>query len=72
MRLECSARIPNEEERRAVMMWVRMVANVGYSEVEDTVRLIYEGDPASDDGQYWGIIHTFENYAEHTITSNES
>lgn len=29
----CSAKIPNQQERKAIMSWVRSVANGGYSEV---------------------------------------
>lgn len=71
MKLQCSARIENEQERKAIMSWVRSVANAGYSEIEDKVSLTYTGDPTHDDGHYWGIVHVFEQYAEHEITSTE-
>lgn len=54
-----------------MMSWVRSVANAGYSEIEDKVSLTYIGDPTHDDGHYWGIVHVFEQYAEHEITSTE-
>lgn len=71
MKLNCSARISNEQERKAMMAWVATVANGGYSEIGEEIHLTYIGDPASDDGRYWGIVHTMEQYDEHIITSTK-
>lgn len=68
-KLNCTMRVENDQERKAMMAWVRCVANCGYSEVGSTIYLTYQGDPATDDGRYWGIVHTFETYPEHTINS---
>lgn len=74
MKLVCSARIENEQERRAIMSWVRVVANGGFSELGDKVSLTYIGnneDPENS-SRWWGIIHVFEQYPEHTIEHSES
>lgn len=70
-RLNCSMRIENEQERKAMLAWVRTAANGGYSEIGETLHFTYEGDPSTDDGKYWGIVHTVENYAEHAIESTD-
>lgn len=74
MKLVCSARIPNAAERKAMMAWVACVGNGGYSENGDTINLTYIGDATDPDhsGRYWGIIHTIEQYAEHSISSSEN
>lgn len=54
-----------------MMAWVATVANGGYSEIGEEIHLTYIGDPASDNGRYWGIVHTIEQYDEHIITSTK-
>lgn len=73
MRVSCSAKIPNEPERKAVLAWVRTVANGGYSEKGDTIHLTYTEDPQDPNshGKYWGIINYFEQFSEHEITQSE-
>lgn len=71
-KLNCTMRVENDQERKAMMAWVAMVANGGYSELGDTIHLTYLGDPTSDNGRYWGIVHTVEHYAEHTIESTDA
>ncbi len=65
----CSAKIPNQQERKAIMSWVRSVANGGYSEVGDSVYMTYEQQTEDSDssGRWWGIIHVFEQYPEHSV-----
>lgn len=53
------------------MSWAKSAANAGYSEIGDKVSLTYIGGPTHDGGRYWGIVHVFEQYAEHEITSTE-
>lgn len=52
-----------------MMAWVASAANGGYSEIGDTIYMTYIGDPAADNGKYWGIVHTVESRKEHTIES---
>lgn len=67
-KLVCSARIENESERKAVMAWVRQAANGGYSEVGETVTMTYiSQDDQEESSRWWGIIHFFEYYPEHSI-----
>lgn len=72
MALSCSAKIPSEPERKAVLAWVRGIANGGFSENGDTISLVYipqAGDPESS-SRWWAIIHYFKHYPEHTIDIN--
>lgn len=68
-KLNCSMAIEEEPERKAMLAWVKTVANGGYSEIENMLSFTYLGDPAHDDGKYWGIIHTVSHYKEHSIES---
>lgn len=72
MALVCSAVIENDQERRAIMAWVRSSNPTSYSEIEKTVSMTFDGDPKDPDysGKYWGIIHVFEQYPDHSIQSN--
>lgn len=72
-KLVCSARIENENERKAVMAWVRQVANGGYSEIEDRVTMTYISvNDQEESGRWWGIIHFFEHYPEHSIEGTDA
>lgn len=69
MLLVCSAVIPHEGERKAIMAWARTVANEGCREDGETVHLNYRAQPddPDDSGRWYGIMHTFEGYAEHSV-----
>lgn len=68
-RVECWAEIPNDQERKAVMAWVRSSNFVNYSEINSRVSVTYEDDPNDPDSssKRWGVIHFFEHYSEHGI-----
>lgn len=72
--LECWTNIPNEEERRAVMAWVRSSDFESYSEIGDKVSVTWKEKPNNPEtnSHYWGIIHFFEQYPEHAIYGKES
>lgn len=71
-KLECSAVIENKQERRAIMAWIKSSKAESYSEVGNTVSITYK--PAKDDPEasstWWGMIHVFEQYPEHTINGS--
>lgn len=68
-KLECSAIITKDEERKAVMAWVRASNFSSYAEIGNKVTVTYEYDPSDQEAtsKKWGVIHFFEQYPEHTI-----
>lgn len=73
-RVECSAVIENDQERKAVMAWVRASNFQSYSEIGSTVSVTFVEDPNDPDNssKKWGVIHFFEQYAEHSIYGRDS
>lgn len=69
-RIECWADIENDQERKAVMAWVRASKFTSYSEQGIRVTVVYEPDPEDRDanGKMWGTIHFFEQYKSHGIS----
>lgn len=72
-RVECWADIPNEQERKAVMAWVRAGNFESYSEIGIRVFVTYEDNPNDPDSssKRWGVIHFFEHYPEHGIFGHD-
>lgn len=71
-RLVCSAVIPNEPERKAILAYVKTVANGGFSEKGSVVAATFETESVLQDcGKWWGLIAVFEQYEEHSITDTE-
>lgn len=68
-RIELSAVIENDQERKAVMAWVRASNFHSYSEVGNKVSVTYMEDPDDPESssKKWGVIHFFEQYPEHSI-----
>lgn len=68
-KISCSAVVRNEAERKALMAWVRTVANGGFSELGTTINMIYVEDEEDieNSSRKWAIIHTFEQYDNHSI-----
>lgn len=71
-RVECWADIPNEQERKAVMAWVRAGSFESFSEIGIRVSVVYQSNPKDpdDSSKRWGIIHFFEQYPVHSISGN--
>lgn len=72
-KIECWANIPDEQERKAVMAWVRASNFSGYSEIGEKVSVTYEDTPddPDNDSKRWGVIHFFEQYPEHGIYGHD-
>lgn len=68
-KLQCSAVIPNDQERKAIMAWVKSSKAQTYEEKDQTVSLTYEPDENDPEASstWWGIVHVFEQYADHSI-----
>lgn len=68
-KLQCSAVISDDQDRKAIMAWVRASKAQAYGEKDQTVSLTYELDENDPEASstWWGIIHVFEQYAEHSI-----
>lgn len=69
----CSVRIPFEPERKAVMAWVRTVANRGYSEDGDVIHMSYAEEPDDRDSnsRYWAVVHYFQQYPDSEVIQSE-
>ena len=70
---ECWAEIPNEEERKSVMNWVRSGDFESYSEIGIRVSITYKSDPhdPDDNAKRWSVIHFFEQYPKHGIVGKK-
>lgn len=68
-KVECWARIPDEEERKAAMRWVRSADLCGYSEIGDKVSVTFvrRPDDPNGDERMWEVINFFGQYSEHGI-----
>lgn len=68
-RIECSATIPNAEERKSVLAWARLEQLENIKENNDRVSVSYTlaQDNSDDSSKYWGIIHLFESFPIHNI-----
>lgn len=71
-KVECWAEIPNDVERQSVMSWVRSANFRSFSEIGDRVSVTYESSPTDSDSnsKYWGVIHFFEQYPNHSIATS--
>lgn len=73
MTLQCSAKIPEEAERKAVISWLNTLPESECSVDGETVSITAQltiDDP--DCGRRkWALIRVFEEYAEHSIVQNE-
>lgn len=68
MWLHCAAVIPDDNERKSIMQWVRKIRATSYSELGEEVSMTFDDiDLAAQSDLYWAIIHTFEQYPEHLI-----
>lgn len=69
----CSAKIEDADKRAKVVEWVSHIANGGWAESGETVRMTYTEMPNDKDAnsKYWSIVHWFEQYPEHEITQRE-
>lgn len=63
MKLDCSAKIEDYQERQALLLQVKNLAK-GYSEIGETVYVSYLGN---DKLVVREIINLFTEYQEHTI-----
>lgn len=73
-RLECWAEIPNDQERKSVMSWIRSNGFNSYSEIGERVSATYicSQPDNQDSSKIWGIIHFFEHYPEHGICGHNT
>lgn len=63
MKLDCSAKVKDYQERQALLLQVKVLAR-GYSEIGETVYVSYLGN---DKLVVREIINLFASYHEHTI-----
>lgn len=73
-KVECWAIIEDDQERKAVMAWVRASNFESYSEIGNKVTVTYVKDTEDPDSnsKLWGTIHFFEQYAEHGIFGHDA
>lgn len=72
MTMTCSAKIPDEVERKAVLSWLNSLPNSECSVTGDTVSITCQlriDDPKCGRRKY-ALIHIFERYTEHSIVQN--
>lgn len=67
-KLVCSATISNSNERDLICEWLRGTEGCSYSVIGHTVMATYPGVNKDNSDVYWGIVHMFEQYQEHSIT----
>lgn len=66
----CSARIDNASERRALLAWVKTIANEGYSEKDNIVSMTYHDNLPifAKDNKRYSILCVFSQFTPHSIT----
>lgn len=68
---ECSAYIPNDDERDLICEWLKDTEGCSYHVVGKTIIATYtQPDSPNNSDIYWGFIHIFEQYQDHSITHN--
>lgn len=71
MKMVCTALIPTSDERGLVCDWLREIPCCTYNVIGTTVVATYQEDVTPNQSDYfWGLIHMFEQYPEHSIDTN--
>lgn len=68
----CTATIADAGERDLICEWLRKTPNCSYSVVGKTVTANYPALNKENSDVYWGLVHMFEHYAEHSVTNYDS
>lgn len=69
-KLICSATIPNDDERSLICEWLRSTTNCSHTVFGLTVTATYPALNKDNSDVYWGLVHMFEQYSEHTIETH--
>lgn len=63
-----SAHIPNEDERSLICEWLQQTDGCTYNVIGTTVVASYAKDDTPNNSDiYWGLVHMFEQYPDHSI-----
>lgn len=69
-KLICSAMISDENERDLICEWLRKTDGCTHTVIGQTVTATYPQLNRDNSDVYWGIVHMFEQYEEHSIETH--
>lgn len=63
----CSALVADANERDLICEWLRNTEGCSYNVIGHTVTATYPALTNDNSDTYWGLVHMFEQYKEHSI-----